>query len=345
MFFSSRVPLSALVTLCQAFRVGLSAGLPLVKVVQQQARRGPFASRAVLQRIGDRLEKGDSLEDVLKDEGQAFPPLFNGMVAVGEQAGGLPEVFRELERYYREMMSLKRRFWALAIWPIFQFCAGILTIVVMLLVLGWIAPSSESAFDPLGFGVGPVGAMKFLAAVGILLTGLFGLYYVTTRVLGKKAAVHRMLLSIPGIGGCMHALALTRFCLAMHLTMETSLPTAKALKKCFRATGNGAYEACADRVTGSLKRGKDVAEALTQCNIFPEEFLQIVANAEESGQLPEVMGQQVEHYQDVASTRLKVITMFANFGFWLLVAILIIWVIFRIALSIGGIYQDAMNGV
>jgi type II secretory pathway component PulF len=345
MLFSSRIPLSSLVIICQAFRVGLSAGLPLVKVVQQQARRGPFASRAVLGRIGDRLEKGDSLEDVLKVEGNAFPPLFNGMVAVGEQAGGLPDVFRELERYFREQMSLKRRFWALAIWPIFQFCAGILTIVVMLLVLGWIAPSAESAFDPLGFGVGPAGAIRFLGAVAILLSGLFGLYFLATRILGQKAAVHRILLKIPGIGGCMHALALTRFCLAMQLTMETSLPTAKALKKCLRCTGNGAYEACADKVTGSLKRGHDVSETLTRCNIFPEEFLQIVATAEESGQLPEVMGRQVEHYQDVASTRLKVITMFANFGFWLLVAILIIWVIFRIALSIGGIYQDAMNGV
>jgi MSHA biogenesis protein MshG len=169
MFFSSRLSLSSLVALCQSMRVGLSAGLPLVKVIRQQAKRGPLKARPVMERIGDRLEKGESLEDVLEDEGKYFPPLFNSMVAVGEQAGGLPEVFRELERYYREQLSLKRRFLALAAWPLFQFFAAIAVITFMLLILGWIAPDEKSAFDPLGFGVGPAGAIKFLIGVGVFL--------------------------------------------------------------------------------------------------------------------------------------------------------------------------------
>jgi type IV pilus assembly protein PilC len=344
MLFSSRIPLSSLLTLCQSLRVGLSAGLPLVDVVKKQANKGPLAARPVLGRIAERLQEGESLEDVLKDEGRAFPPLFNGMVAVGEQTGNLPDVFRELEDYYRQMMTLKRQFWIAALWPIIQFVGAIFVITFMILILGAIAPTPESAYDPLGFGVGPQGAARFLGCVGILLGGLLAMYLFATRVLGQKAAVHRFLLRVPGLGGCLQALALARFSLAMHLTMDTSISTAKALKSCFRATGNGAYEACAEHVGGSLKKGKDVAETLTQCNIFPEEFLHVVATGEESGQLPEVMGQQAQHYQEVASLRMRVLTLFGNIMVWCFVAGLIIWAIFRMAMTYIGMIDNLADG-
>src|SRR5262249_34404169 len=107
MLLSSRLPLTALVPLCQAFRMGLSAGLSLVDVFRQQERKGPLVARPVIGRMADELERGESLEDVLKIEGRHFPPMFVGMAVVGEQAGGLPEVFRELERYFREQLTLR----------------------------------------------------------------------------------------------------------------------------------------------------------------------------------------------------------------------------------------------
>jgi type IV pilus assembly protein PilC len=206
----------------------------------------------------------------------------------------------------------------------------------MLLILGWLAPNSEAAFDPLGLGVGPPGAIRFLAIVGIFLAGIFGLYFLATRVLGQKATIHRILLKVPGIGGCLHALALTRFCLAMHLTMKTNISIGKALKKCLRATGNGAYEACADGVSGSLKRGKDVTETLEQCKVFPEDFLQVVATAEESGELSEVMGRQAEQYQEIASTRMSILTTLGNVGFLLFVLGLLAFIIIRMAMTYIG---------
>src|SRR5438105_5932620 len=100
MLFSSRFSTKTLVYLCQSFRVGLSAGLSLVDVFRQQARKGPFESRAVIERIAERLKDGESLEDILKDERKHFTPLFVGMASIAEQTGNLAEVFRVLEEYY-----------------------------------------------------------------------------------------------------------------------------------------------------------------------------------------------------------------------------------------------------
>ena len=343
MIFSSRISLKSLVTLCHAFRVGHGAGLTLVDVFKQQATRGPADARPVIARISERLNQGESLEDVLKTEGSAFPPLFTSMTAIGEQTGNLPEIFRELDRYYREQLSLRRTFISMIIWPVFQLIAAIGLITLMILILGMIPTMGMKPFDPLGFGVGPEGAIKFLVLVFLFFSSLFAIYFFLTRVLGKKPTVHRILLSVPAIGPCMQALALSRLSLAMKLTLDSSLPTPKAVKRSLLACGNGAYEACADDAAREIKDGTTVTDALTHCHVFPEEFLHAVHSGEESGQVPEVMGRQAEHYQEEASLKMVILNRFASFGVWLFVAALIIWAIFRMAMSIFGVYDQAFK--
>jgi type II secretory pathway component PulF len=341
MLFSSRISLRSLVALCQALRVGHGAGLSLVDVFRQQALRGPSDARPALRRISERLDKGDSLEDVLKTDGSAFPPLFVSMVAVGEQTGNLPDIFHELERYYREQLTLRRQFITGIIWPVFELVAGIAVVTLLILILGWIAPSEGKAFDPIGFGVGVPGAVRFLFIVALFFGSIFVIYFLATRALGQKATVHRFLLSVPGVGGCLQAIALARLSLAFRLTLDSTMPTGRAVKRSLLATGNGAYEACADTAAVAIKGGATVTDALTGCRIFPEHFLQAIHNGEESGQIPEVMSRQAAHYQEEASLKMSILNRLAGLGVLAFVMAIMIFLIFRIAFTILGVYDAA----
>lgn len=339
--FSSKVSLSNLVVLCQAFKVGHGAGLSITDVFKQQARKGPLAVRGMVGRIAERLEQGDALEDVLRTDGTAFPPLFISMVTVGEQTGNLPEIFRQLERYYRMQLTLRRQFLSQIVWPVIQLVAAIFVITLMILILGWIAESPEMAFDPLGFGVGLPGAARFLITVAVFFGGIFLIYFIATRALGQKAAVHRLLLSVPGVGPCMQALALSRLALALQLTMDSSLATPKAVKRSLWASGNAAYEATSESVVSDLKRGDELHDALSKPGVFPDEFLAAIHTGEVSGQLPEVMGRQSEHYHEDAQHKMTILTRLASFAVWGFVALLLIWAILRIAMKVAGIYDRA----
>lgn len=341
MLFSSQISLASLAALCSALRVSHGAGLTLVQAFSQQAKKGPFAVRPICGRIADRLKAGDSLEEVLRDEGKAFPTLFVSMITVGEQSGNLPEIFRALEDYYREQLTLRRDFLARSVWPVAQFVGAVVVITLMILILGMLSANPETAFDPIGLGVGPLGALKFLLLVAGFLTFLFGGYFLATRVLGKTATVHRLLLSLPVVGPCAQAIALARLSLAMSLTLDTSLSTAKALRQSLAASGNGAYEACGTNVAAALKGGETVATALGNSRLFPEEFVAAVENAEESGQVPEVMERQSRQYQELASMRMKTLMMFATFAVWGGVAVFIIFLIFKIAFAYFGILDKA----
>lgn len=343
MLLTSRLPLSSLIGLCQALRHGLGAGLPIVDVFRQQSKRGSQQLRPVAARISSRLADGDALEDVLNDERGVFPPLFIGMASMGEQTGNMPEIFRELENYYRMQQTLKRRFLAEITWPVIQFVMAIFVITLMILILGWIADNPAMAFDPLGFGVGPAGAIRFLVGVFVGLTLLVGAYLFVTRVLGRKAAVHGFLLRLPALGPCLHALALMRFSLGLRLTMEAGMRPWAAVRRSLIATGNGAYEAGTDAAVTALKDGEELTTALERCRVFPEEFLSVVASADEGGRVPEAMEQQSEYYQEEASRKMSILARFASFGVWAMIALLLIIVIARMVMSVAGVYGQAFK--
>jgi type IV pilus assembly protein PilC len=331
MLLSSRLSLSNLIELCRVAKHYLGSGLMLRDVFRQQAAKGPLAVRPVAGRIAAELERGGALEDALKREQKAFPPLLVALTRVGEQTGMLPEVFGELEKYYARQLQLRRQFIAQITWPVIQFVLAVFVIAGVIFIMGFLQAAREFHYDPIGLGLsGPGGAATFLGVVfGTLLT-LFVLYLIATRVFRQRAAFDAFCLRLPAIGPCLRALALNRFCLALRLTTETAMPIGRALRLSLRATGNSAFEAQADRAVSAVKAGDDLTYALARTNVFPEDFLRILHTAEESGRLTEVMRQQADHYDEESSRRLAILTGLASYGVWFFVGAVIIFAIFRI---------------
>ncbi len=340
--WSRRLPLASLIELSRTLRHHLAAGLTLRDVCRQLAGRASPALRPVAGRLAGRLAKGQSLEDALGPEAAVFPPLFIDLAVVGERTGTLAEIFGELEDYYRMQEKLRRQFWSGITLPLVQFGLAILVIAGMLFVLGAVAEGrGTKPFDPLGGGfTGKRGAVLFLACTFGLIGLVVGGYFFLTRYLRQQAAVHDLLLRLPVVGTCLQAFALGRFTLTLRLTMETGMPPAEALHLSLRATGNQAFVAREPIIRETLRAGDDLALALARSKIFPVDFQNVIAVAEESGRIPEVLKQQAKYYQEEAGRRLKALTRSAGFGVWLLYAVFMVIMIFRIA----GAYIGALGG-
>jgi type II secretory pathway component PulF len=196
-------------------------------------------------------------------------------------------------------------------------------------MIGESKPESKP-FDPLGWGVGPRAAGRFLAIVFGAIAGLAAAYLIATRVLRKQGPVDAFLLYVPAVGPTLRALALMRFCLALRLTTETGMTITEALRLSMRATSNGAFVAQTEKVVGAVRRGEDLTRALGRAWVFPSLFLNVIAVGEETGDLPEVLQKQGDFYDEEAGRRMAVLTAVAGWGVWLMVAVLIIWTIFRI---------------
>ena len=331
----AKLPLAAVIELCRVLRHYLHAGLPLPAVFRQQASSGPAAARAVAGRMADRLEQGESLADALAPEEAAFPPVFVSLAGVGEQTGALPEVFAELERYFIRQKALLRAFRGQVAWPLFQFFAAVFVLAILIYFLGQLpAMPGRPAYDPLGFGLlGARGAAVFLGVVfGTLGLGWL-IVVLLRRGLAGKASVDRFLLRLPMLGPCLQALALSRFSLALRLASEAGMSIGKGLRMAMKAAGNAAFLDAAGAATATVKKGDDVTMALGATNLFPDDYLRIVAVAEESGALPEVLKQQAEYYHEEASRRLGTLAAVAGYVVWAVVAGCLVYGIFKLYLG------------
>jgi type IV pilus assembly protein PilC len=349
MIGSSRLSLGSLIELCRALQHLLSAGLMLRDVFREQARLGTPGVRAVAGRIANELDQGHNLQRALEREAKAFPPLFLSLVGVGEETGMLPEVFGELERYFVRQQSLRRQFIASTAWPIIQFVGAIFVVAGLILILGLIPEATMfngKRFDPLGLGLfGVSGSLIFIGAVVGFFVGLYLLYLLLTRVLGRGALVARLLFTVPVLGRCLRALALARFCLALRLTLESAMPIRQALALSLRATGNEAFVAQTATVQTAVRKGDELSMALGRAGVFPSDFLHILTVAETSGRFDEVLEQQSEHYHGEAGRRLLALTFAASVLVWLLVGAVIVLVIFRIFLSYLNILDQLLQGL
>jgi type II secretory pathway component PulF len=327
MLFSARLSLDNLIHLCRVLRHNLAAGLMLRAVFKQQATRGPAPLRPIAQRIAQVLEEGDSLETALQSDQDRFPPLFLALAGVGESTGHLPEIFGELEKYYLMQQKFWRQFWSQALLPIIQLVMAIFIIAGLIIIFDYIG----SPIAPFGMGLRGIGGacVFLLTAFGSMAALVLG-YKVISRSVEQKALVDRLFLSIPGIGPLIEALNLSRFSLALALTLDSGMSIVQALGISLRGTGNATFAKCINIVQDSLRTGDPLAVALTKTRIFPDDFLHIVSVGEEGGRVPEIMRQQAKRYEDEAELRLAVATRLGGFGVWLFVALLIIIAIFRI---------------
>ena len=332
MLFGSTAPLDALILWCRAIRHGLDVGLSPVKVFRQQAKSGPSALREVAGRAADRLEAGESLEQALKPDAKHFPPLFLELISVGEHSGRLPDIFAELEEHFESLKVARRSFQRVLYWPLFEYVGAIFVLFVMQLVLGMFG----SPLDPLGLGLtGVKGAFAFLAAAVMFTVAVVVVVLFVANNQQVRARVESVGLAIPGLAGCFRAFALSRFCMAYHMTAEAGMRADRCLRFSLRATANKAYVREAEFAAKAARKGQEVLDILGGYGprLFPDEFMAAVQVGEDTGRLAELMKKQAEYYREESRRKVKVLAVIAGALVYLGIGLLLIGVIFKIAMT------------
>ena len=319
---------------CQSIKHAHGAGLPMTRVFEMLSTSGPKPLREAAGNIHLSLKMGDSLDQAVKKHVPTAPPVFLTMAVVADRTGHVPEVFGQLENYFREQERLERQFRAQAAWPIIQFILAIVIMSLVAIVLGLLGPQSEAVF-----GNGPKRMVFALVAIGLMGGAAFGTFKYLKSSAERQARLGAILLRVPSIGGCLMALAMSRFCLVMRLTMDSALPADRAVKLSLQATGFEVFAENSKRVTKMIADGADLSTAVGSVAMIPREFLSYLTIGEASGQIPEVMARQAEHYREEASRRFTRLTWQMNIALALIVGLCIIAAIIMLA----GTYINALN--
>lgn len=335
LFSSSKCPLPALVEWCRSLRFSLSAGLDPIKIFKQQGKSGPRALRALAKEFAQKLGKGSSLEDALEPHRDKFPPLFVELVAVGEQTGRLEDTFAELEEYYSAALTTQRNFRSAMMYPAIQFVAAVLIISGLIFIFGVLElkDSNGKPMDPIGFGLtGTQGALVFLGCAATFVAAILLVLKLTAENVRFRAKIEGMFLMVPGWGPALLAFAVLRFAVALRMCAEAGLRAETTLHYCFRATCNSRFQSGEARAVEVAKRGGELVDAIDASGApFPREFRETLMVGEETGNMSETMERLANRYREDAERKMKVAAQFTGYAVYVMVAIMIIFFIFRIA--------------
>lgn len=342
--FSAQIPMKTLAIVCRSLSTMLHSGISIVKVFDLASRKiSQSTARRALTDVTTSIRQGRDVSSSMREQGGAFPDLMCDMVDVAEQTGALPEVLESLAEHYENNVRLKRSFYSAIAWPMFQLVMAILVIAIMIYVLG-ILKQGPNGFDPLGFGLtGTSGAITWLCLTfGTLAAMIIGQMILARSIVGRKI-LDPLIMRIPVVGYCMRSFAIARFSWAFALTQKTGMPVHRSLDASFRATSNGAFLKASPRAIAAVKSGETLHTALLETGLFPEEYLETIDVAEASGSVPETLDRLSPQFEDQARRALSMLASTLAWLVWLVVAIFIIVLIFRIMFWYVGMIYDHLR--
>ncbi len=346
MLFSPRMSLKQLAAFSQRASMCLLAGIDERAICAREVKTAHgFAARRHLATISQTVNQGGTLSEGLAATGDFFPPLFREMVQVGEQSGHLGEVLKQLAGHYQNQIALRRNFLASITWPAIQLFLAVLIIGFLIWIMGAISGPNQRPIDPLRFGlVGNDGLAKYAAFVAIVGITLAVVIRAVARGVLWTRPLQRFMLHIPKIGPALQTVALARLAWVMSQTMNTSMELRQALKLSLQSTRNARYIDRIERIDAQIAAGNSIYEAFCGAGGFPADFLESLHAGEQSGSLVESMAHLANLYQDEARAALNVLATAGGFAVWVLIAAIIIFLIFRLAMFYIGILGGAGLG-
>ena len=254
--------------------------------------------------INRKLERGFAFAEILDEMSRTFPPLYRGLVRIGERIGSLREVFDRLSTYLRTQRQVRDRAAQALTYPAIVLFVAVAGVAVVSLVA---VPRLTAVFASLGPGIaeqlsGSVALFYWIvgSAVAIfagLLAGACALWIARNRSASVAQRVDRLLLRLPVVGGVVTTSSMLNVAFSMETLVESGLPVKDALEDAGAALSNHAVAAELARAREAVAAGNSLSAALMRSSIIPRRVASWIAIGENTGDVGAVFSQLRGYYQ------------------------------------------------
>ena len=281
----------------------LRAGLPLydsLLTLEEKYRKSKL--HPIFLDLCDQVKEGRHLSQALSTYPKIFDPIYLSMVKAGEESGELEKCFQELEKLIGREEALKKKLVSAMIYPLFL---GVFCLTVLAALLFFLIPSMSELFDertlhPMTQGVLLVSAFLNhhagvigLSAALLVLTGLF-----TLRSSKGKEIIKGFCLHIPVVKRLFKETILSRFCRVFSILSLGGVSLIDCLRLSRQVMKHHLFEEVVQKAELKVLEGKRLSEEFQASPLIPTLVVRMVAVAEESGRVAEMMGHLSEIYDE-----------------------------------------------
>jgi type II secretory pathway component PulF len=294
----------------------LRAGVPLLKslrVLRDQSSNKRL--QEVLDEVCSRVEDGATLAEAMGRHPKVFNEMAVNMVRAGGEGGFLEDALDRVAQFTEQQEELKSRTMGALAYPI--VLASIGTVIVSVLIIFFV-PMFSVMFERLRErGELPwltealLGVSDMLRGYGIFVLPLVIIAIIWLRLQLQSEHARRirdrLKLRIPLAGGIFLNLAVARFCRVLGTMLRNGVPILKSLEISRMAAGNLVLSTAIEEASENISSGESLAAPLSASGHFPRNVVEMIAVAEESNTLDNVLVEIADSLERQTARRLDLL--------------------------------------
>jgi type II secretory pathway component PulF len=287
---------------------GVDLAESLKNAAEQSAKP---AMRKILEEVHADVSTGKSFSAALERHPAVFDAPFVAGIAAAERSGTMTAVFERLTYLLRSDIRLRSTVWSMLMYPIVLGCV---TVGVLNAMIFFVLPQFAKVFADLGTVPPPLTAV--LLSVGefarehLLLLGCgIGGAIAAAAAIRKHPTVCRArdwtLLNGLLVRDATRALSTGRVFRLLGTMLQSGVPLVDCIRLCRNSSNNQFFRGMFERMEADVLEGRGLTGALAGARFVPIGAASMIATAERSGKLGQVLQSVGEYYEDEGERRLR----------------------------------------
>jgi type IV pilus assembly protein PilC len=299
----------------QEFATLIKAGLPILhglEILHKRTEKPVF--RSVLESIIHDIKGGAALSDAMAMHPDFFSSLYTATVRAGEKSGALVDVLRRFIEYQKKMLVIRRKLVTTLAYPAFLVIA---LVAVLLLFFLYIIPNFTQMYSD------QAGSLPFLTTLLITFTSTLTRYfpffivgaigagvgiYAWQRTETGRNILDGLKLKIPLVKTLMTQYILAQITRTLATVLRGGIPLVQAIDTTAGVISNRIIARKLTAVRGLVTEGVSLANAIERTRLAPDMTVRMIEVGESSGDLPQMLEDVAEFYDQEVENRLAILT-------------------------------------
>jgi type IV pilus assembly protein PilC len=299
----------------QEFATLIKAGLPILQSLELLHKRTENAGfRSTLESIIHDIKGGLALSDAMARHPTYFSLLYTATVRAGEKSGALVDVLKRFIAYQKRMIAVLSKLKMALAYPIFLVIA---LIAVLLLFFVYVIPNFTQMYSD------QAGKLPFLTNLLVAFTAEFTRYapFVFIGLFGAGAGIHfwqrtekgretmdGFKLRMPVLKSIIVQYLLAQVTRTLATVLRGGIPLVQAIDTTAGVIGNRVMARRLAEARELVTGGVSLADAFERTNLAPDMTIRMIEVGESSGDLPQMLEDVADFYDQEVENRLTVLT-------------------------------------
>jgi len=316
---------------------GLTVNQALSAIIEQSENE---YTKEILVSIRAEVLAGSTLARALGKYPQAFPDIYRAIVHAGEESGELSKVTQRLAEYTESRNVLKQKVMMAFIYPALVSTVALLVIGGLLI---YVVPQVVGVFEQ-SHQVLPLLTRMLIAVSDFLrMTWPYLLVLLGLSIWGINKALqqealnyrwHEQQLKLPLIGPLVRGLNTARLASTLAILVGSGVPIINAMQAAAKIVGNLPMRNAIDEAIALVRDGTPLSRALKTRNLFPPILIHLIASAEATGKLDQMLESAAMQQQREMENRIAIMTGLLEPVLILVMGVLVLGIVLAILLPI-----------